>query len=665
MQRTQAVLALLQCILLAVGAAVLWTRVPVISPLLGLAALAQGVLACLQGVGRGQRILPWVALSSLVVIAVLLGLLVETAAFVFTSFMDVGARKGWLLIGGGLIGLPWVAGIPIWQLAAHRGNRLGTPTALVVVAVLAGSWLEGHLKAGPELIHGPIDGEKAAQWLFQRQGAPPDGPGPVHLVVTQVRNGQALGATHVRGDTLAEALNAVDLPPPDGANSGLILEHAVSEGDLEQPWLQQGDVIPSPSGILGFRTDEQLTGAWSTWRGDRVARTLLGPFPTPALRLPPEATAWVQFEGWLATEEGVWPLERGWTAPQPLEADQLLDAALAAGHHLAANMSEGGRFAYVVKGPSGLHGPGYNFPRHAGGAWFLARIWQRTQDPLIRQALEASLEFLIHHSQELPDGRRFVLDPSRKDGKAWVGTNALALLAFTAANYRPDFQQALALHLVSSVDAEGRVRGDLDVSSGTWPQQPLVTYAQGQVLLGLAVAERAGLPGVRDALVRAAEFTDQDYWPTGAGLYLPLDEHWMCLATLATSEVLPHAAGERVCRAWLQDHPPPPPSSDLLPPAGPAGGTAEAWVAVAELDRRANRQTSAHQGALDYGRILLDQVYQVTDAPLVDQPERLVGGFRDRPHLLDVRVDAVQHIACALMGIEQLLREKMLPGATP
>ncbi|MEY3212516.1 MAG: hypothetical protein RIT28_2997, partial [Pseudomonadota bacterium] len=62
---------------------------------------------------------------------------------------------------------------------------------------------------------------------------------------------------------------------------------------------------------------------------------------------------------------------------------------------------------------------------------------------------------------------------------------------------------------------------------------------------------------------------------------------------------------------------------------------------------------------------LLGNAYQAADAPFLGRPERLIGGFRDRPWRLMVQVDAVQHVGCALLGVEQLLRGEALPGAMP
>ena len=70
-----------------------------------------------------------------------------------------------------------------------------------------------------------------------------------------------------------------------------------------------------------------------------------------------------------------------------VSAVDVAEAALDGARMLARNMTEG-RFAYVVEGPSGALGKGYNFPRHAGATWFLAMSARR--DASLRDATSAA-----------------------------------------------------------------------------------------------------------------------------------------------------------------------------------------------------------------------------------------------------------------------------------
>ncbi|MFH1465736.1 MAG: hypothetical protein ABIO70_15220, partial [Pseudomonadota bacterium] len=95
------------------------------------------------------------------------------------------------------------------------------------------------------------------------------------------------------------------------------------------------------------------------------------------------------------------------------------------------------------------------------------------------------------------------------------------------------------------------------------------------------------------------------------------------------------------------------------------GGDGEALVARAERDRRRGVAGPWRALAENYGRIFLASAYRPADTPLLGHAARLLGGFRDNPLRLDVQVDAVQHIGCALLGIERLLRGEATPGGAP
>jgi hypothetical protein len=293
-------------------------------------------------------------------------------------------------------------------------------------------------------------------------------------------------------------------------------------------------------------------------------------------------------------------------------------------------------------------------------------VYTRTGDVRARETALLAIAHAKSTSKWTADGRAFVHDPARKDGKAWVGTTGLQLLALLELDVEPELARGYAAFIASAVDERGSVRGDIDVATETWPDQDEVTYAQGQGLLALVAAERAGLD-VSDELDRAIAYVEGDYWPAPASRFGILDEHWMCLATVAALEVRGVPAGLEVCTAYLGDvkGQAPLPGGSLSPASGPAGGLAEAVVARAEVDRRLGIDGPYHARALAYGELLLGQQYRPEDAPMLGNAPRLIGGFRDRPWALKVQVDAVQHVGSALLGVEQLLTGIEQPGAMP
>jgi hypothetical protein len=69
--------------------------------------------------------------------------------------------------------------------------------------------------------------------------------------------------------------------------------------------------------------------------------------------------------------------------------------------------------------------------------------------------------------------------------------------------------------------------------------------------------------------------------------------------------------------------------------------------------------------ALSYGWLFVRNAYRAADAPFLGKPMTLLGGFRDSYGELDVQVDSVQHVGCALLGVEALLRGEARPGDLP
>ncbi len=267
---------------------------------------------------------------------------------------------------------------------------------------------------------------------------------------------------------------------------------------------------------------------------------------------------------------------------------------------------------------------------------------------------------MAERSETLADGRLAVKDPGRNDGKIWVGTTALATLAAVAAS--DPRAGPWGAFVASSVDELGAVRGNLDVKSETFPEQPLNTYGQGQVSLALATLARAGNAEAREAATRAFAYIDDGYAPGAAGRLLTLDEHWLCLAALTGGALT--AEGPELCRAYIENSGMgrrPDPGSTLLPASGPAGGFAEAVVASAYLFPAGPYRDLA----LRYGWLFLRNAYRAADAPFLGRPDSLLGGFRDSLGELDVQVDSVQHIGCALLGIESLLTGQVEPGSLP
>lgn len=663
MSRLVAIGNLLQVAVYVGIAAWLWPRWQPAAGMAALGALLQLVAAGLTAAGR---IGPARVASALTVAAGLgvLGMFVQSALHVATRFGPDATTHGQTALG--LIALlsPWAVAFPAWQWLAGRRPGIESSTGLLGLAAAVG--LGATLPAAnaamahpdTEWPEQPALAEAASvaftAWSRGEAVAPGavGGEGPAAVLLTPWSDGVPGEAVSGRGATLGEAVAAAlsRLPAPTGDRTALVV-------DLAREQWPAG--VPTPPGRTGV-----LTGTGGRSPATIVQRgEVANPQVFPGWWVP-AAPGDVVFDSVLVDESGARSLQNGWTTAPALDADQALAAAMAGGDMILANMQPDGRFTYIVRGPEGEPGKGYNFPRHAGTAWFLARLARRTGEARYQQGADAALAYLESHSRTVttPDGQdiRWVRDPKRKDGRAWAGTTALAVLAAV------DADSELALpwgrFLAASLDADGAVRGEVDEADGSFAEQPWNPYGQGQSTLALARLAQAH-DEFREPALRAGRFMDGAYAPGGAARLVVLDEHWACLAASALFDLTGEPLGAGPCRGYLADSArrTPVPGSPLAIAAGPAGGLAEAVVSAAFFDPDGPHR----ERALAFGQHFLDSQYHRADAALLPAPERLVGGFRDKPWDLDVQIDAVQHVGCALLGIEELLSGERQPGSRP
>ena len=600
---------------------------------------------------RRERWARWASLVCLVGMAALVGMYWSAAQHITEAYGSEARKIGERSLETLWLSLPWAFFFPAWQ-ALHGGAKalLGPLVALVVPLMLP-------MAVGDPLNEWPHqpDASEVAEAAFSvwggEEAAIPSGMGPAAVLLTAMVDGSAQQSVRGDGPTLGEAVEdaLAQLTPKPAADAALVVDIA----RVEYP---QKSAVPLTNG--GGLNATSGVSPVVAWRPGKMGSIRVAPkwvLPRPKLnRANP-----TRFDSLLVTEDGSQPMTNGWTNGPALTAESALTAALDGGRMLARHQGADGRYAYRVRGPSGrIDNRSYNFPRHAGTTWFLARLAQRTQDSAIIEATQQGLAFMAANTTDLGDGRAYLGDPRRQDGKAWVGTTSLAVLAAVAANH------PLALpwgrFIASTVDDSGMVRGEMDRSTREFVSIRKNPYGQGQTTLAIAALVRAGHDEFSPVLNRLADYMDGAYAPGGVGRLVVLDEHWTCIASLVVKDAIGRAAGDDICFAYLHKErgKTPDASSRIRPFAAAAGGLAEAVVAAAYLD---DHHTAA---AIAYGQWFLDNAYSRTDASLLPQPSALLGGFRDTPYKLDVQMDGVQHIGCALLGVEALL-DKPRPGALP
>jgi len=591
---------------------------------------------------------------TLVLVATLIGLAGQASLHAMTRFGADAAQIGQFTLLGFLGGIPWFAGWPLWQVLSGRAGKPAGGAALLMLLLPIGS---GALVDRPVSEWGAQPEQTAAaaaaweQWTMEGAGAAlPPGDGPAVVLLTPWERGEPGATVYGSGDDLSAAVQeALAKLPPHTGETGLVL-------DVLRQQYRSG---LTPPGSGGGISEHGGVSPSVGWRPKATQSTRILPtwsMSQPMLR----GTTPARFDSSIASADGARRLTGGWAADTGTDADAMLAAALSGGQFLARHQGLDGRYAYTILG-NGKRGRGYNLPRHAGTTWFLARLASRTDDARVARAAAHGMAYIASQTTTLADGRAFFADPARDDGKVWVGTTALAALA--AAELGHPLAEGFGRFLADAVDEQGQVRGELDRADGVFPPQNQNPYGQGQTLLALAVLVGEGHEDIRPAALRAAAFSDSGYAPLGAGRLVILDEHWACIAAQAAEESLGIPAGMGLCQAYLADAASgtPDDSSVLRPLTGPAGGLAEAVVSAAWL----HPESDWTDQAIAYGRLFVRSAYTTADGPLLKDPAAMLGGFRDNLLQLDVRMDGVQHIGCALLGIEALLRREARPGSLP
>lgn len=601
---------------------------------LGDAALfALAALLQLVAVVR-PRLEPWLQLLTVLCVALVGGRFGAVALHVHRVFGPVAAQQALATVGGAAVILPWILAFPVIRLWLSPPRR----TALLLLPVALLPALEG---ARPyEALPGADQLEAVARSAW--------GAHTINVQLTTIDAGARVRFTPVLagvpGPATTHAGDALALP--EGPFDALIVDIAT------------GYV---PLGLIRLGADAP---AHSAGRSPAVLpRSVARAEVLPGLWLPRADGQVLRWRSALVSASGLEVLVRGWTRADAALDSATLDTAVgAAAAQLVRNQGADGRYTYIVRGPSGRAGPGYNYPRHAGTSWFLARAWAATGDTAARDGARAALGHLADVSGHADD-RAWVLDPERTDGKSWIGTTALAALAHALLDPADPLFLAYIRQIAASVDASGKVRGDMRLADASFPDQPANGYGQGQAMLALAAAERAGVRTGSTALDRAIAYVESGDYAGSRHPVIVGDEHWICLSARAIRDVRGIAAGEGVCDAYVATErwSAPPSGAGIVGATGPAAGGAEALIARA-WD---TRQPALVAGALAWSRVFLESQYRPADAPLLGRPDALLGAFRDAVGVLDVQIDAVQHIGCALLGAEALVAGRARPGSLP
>ncbi len=356
-------------------------------------------------------------------------------------------------------------------------------------------------------------------------------------------------------------------------------------------------------------------------------------------------------------------------------AESVKRSVQAAARYLARNQKRDGSFRYEINAVTGGDDPSYNYPRHAGATYFLARAGNQFDDGTLKRAARRAGAYMKDRATLRCGEHACVGEGDQVD----VGSSALALLAYTelAQGGASEFHDS-ALEVAAFLRSQQRRDGDFQHLYSIAQQRPIdvqMEYYTGEAAFALSRVHRlSGDPRDLDAARRALSFlVTRSPWFLGARYFYGA-EHWTCQALEDLWQRAPDRVALNFCLGWqainrnLQfDSPPAPPEYEggisrgpfMTPRLTPVGSRMEAAVATLAVARAAGLPASEiraleHEIKRAFAFILR---YQFAPGPtyLMPDPRAVAGGYPGSAVDLHVRIDYPQHAGGALLRYWELL----------
>lgn len=357
-----------------------------------------------------------------------------------------------------------------------------------------------------------------------------------------------------------------------------------------------------------------------------------------------------------------------------LTLDVVKDSVQDAARYLSRNQRRDGSFRYELNAVTGADSSDYNYPRHAGATFFLARAGNQFQDPALSRAARRAGAYMKDRVTLRCGAHACVGEGGQVD----VGSSALALLAYEEllSGGNEEFR-APVLELAGFLRAQQRPDGDFQHFYSVSEQHPIdiqVEYYTGEAAFALARAHRVS-SDARDleAARRALSFlVTRSSWFLGSRYFWGA-EHWTCQVLAELWQRAPDRVALKFCLDWqavnrnLQfDSPPAPSEYDggisrgpfMAPRLTPTASRLEAAVATLEVARAAGVsaqeiETLERQIKRAFAFLLR---YQFSPGPtyLMPKERQMAGGFPGSAVDLHVRIDYPQHAAGALLRYWEL-----------
>jgi hypothetical protein len=365
--------------------------------------------------------------------------------------------------------------------------------------------------------------------------------------------------------------------------------------------------------------------------------------------------------------------------PRPLkDSDVTLagvrEAVLNAARYLARNQKRDGSFRYEVDAMTGADSAEYNYPRHAGATYFLARAGNQLHDArLFRAARQAAL--FMKDRQTLRCGAHACVGEGEQVD---VGSSALALLTYVELlnGGATEFHDP-ALELAGFLRDQQLANGDFQHFYSVKEQHPIniqVEYYTGEAAFALSRVARVSADAKDLAAARRALsfLVARSPWFLGAHYFWGA-EHWTCQVLEDLWQRAPDQRALRFCLDWqaanrnLQLSSPPALAEYdgglsrgpfVSPRLTPLASRLEAAVATLSVARGAgvsNAELALLEAEIRRGFAFLLR-YQLMPGPsyLMPDPRAVIGGVPGSPVDLHVRIDYPQHAGDAWLRFIEL-----------
>ncbi|HYP78228.1 MAG TPA: hypothetical protein VER12_19780 [Polyangiaceae bacterium] len=354
--------------------------------------------------------------------------------------------------------------------------------------------------------------------------------------------------------------------------------------------------------------------------------------------------------------------------------DSIEDSVRSAARYLARNQRRDGSFRYELNAVTGADSPDYNFPRHSGATYFLARAGNQLHDPQLARAGQRAGSFLKDRVTLRCGEHACIGEGDQVD----IGSSALALLAYVEllAGGNEEFR-APALELAAFLRSQQRPDGEFKHFYSIAERRALdiqVEYYAGEAAFALSRVHRVSgdAKDLRAASHALSFLVTRSRWFLGSHYFWGA-EHWTCQALADLWQRAPDRSALEFCLDWqavnrnLQFQSPPAPAEydggitrgPFVPPRlTPTAARLEAAVATLEVARAAGVSPSElelidHQIKRAFAFLMR---YQFSPGPthLMPKPRLLEGGFPGSALDLHVRIDYPQHAGGALLRYWEL-----------